>query len=133
MGLLTMRARHAEVFVIRLDGYFDSAERERLEDAFAIPSSGGLVVVDFHRVCYFDSEGIECLAELQRRTVARGAELVLVGLDPALKGAIERCEIDPRFDVRPSWSDMKRVPELEPAQMRTLTLVSRSDQYAFGT
>ncbi len=129
---MELKAQRAAVFVVRLEGLFNVAERERLEDAFAIPSSAALVVVDFRRVGYFDSSAIECLANLQRRTRSRGAELVLVGLDASFGRALELCEVEPPFDIRTSWSEMERVPELEPAQLRTLTLVSRSDQYAFG-
>ncbi|MGA8574098.1 MAG: STAS domain-containing protein [Candidatus Cybelea sp.] len=111
------------VFVIRLEGAFDSSERTRLTDAFGVPTSVPVVVVDFERVGYVDSTVLNCLIVLERATRERNARLILVGLSPTVERIFAVCKLDEHFDIRRSLNDLGPV---EPAQMRRLTLVAQS-------
>lgn len=115
------------VFVIKLEGEFDLADRHRLSDAFSLPRSASVVVVDFKRVSYIDSSVIDALLELRRRTLEREANLVLVGLDPKVKRIIEVCKLDDVFDIRPAFADLAGGLDQASVEIRTLTLVSSAE------
>ena len=116
------------VFVVRLDGEFDLAERERLTDAFGIAQSAQLVVVNLQKTTYIDSTVLQCLVVLHAATEKRGAKLVFVGAQGSVLRLFEICELHKIFDIRSTLND---VPEFDGAQARRLTIEARpiADEY----
>ncbi len=113
-------------FVLKLEGEFDLSDCDRLRDAFSIPSSASLVVVDLRSTTYIDSSVLKCFFELRSRTNDRGARLVLVGLSSGVKRILEVCHFDTIFDIRDGFGELSHSVAFETPDVRMLTLVSRS-------
>lgn len=116
------------VFVIKFEGEFDLSDSERLRDAFAVPTTAQFVAVDLQGVSYVDSSVLKCLFSLRQRTAQRGIQLALLNPSCGVKRILEICRFDRLFDVRETLVDLTREPALDPAQIRTLTLMSRTAQ-----
>jgi anti-sigma B factor antagonist len=99
---------------------------KRLRDAFSIPTTAELVVIDFQNVSYIDSSVLKCLFEFRQNTTDRGAKLALVGLRPSVKRIFDICYFDRLFDIQPSFADVRRLQSFDGANVRMLTLVSRA-------
>jgi anti-anti-sigma factor len=112
-----------ESYVIRLEGEFDLSERHRLADAFAVPSSAPIVVLDLSRATYVDSIFLKHLIVLDTATRLRRARLFVVGPSPALRRLFAICKLDESFVVRNSLDEVDGV---DPARLRRLTLIARS-------
>jgi anti-anti-sigma factor len=112
-------------FVVRLHGEFDLSDCDRLRDAFSIPTTAKLVVVDFQKASYIDSSVLLCLFELRQKTADRGAELALVGVTSTVRRIFEICRFDELFDIQESLSALMRARSFDGADVRMLTLVSR--------
>src|ERR1700722_3069244 len=110
------------VFVIRLEGEFDIADREPLIEAFATANSAGHVVIDLERVDYIDSTVLSCLVTLHRSTQQRGAELVLVGVNNHVHRLFEVTELHALFTIRESAKELTE----SRAGVRRLTIQGRS-------
>ncbi|MGB6644495.1 MAG: STAS domain-containing protein [Candidatus Cybelea sp.] len=112
------------IFVVRLEGEFDLADRHRLKDAFEVAQSAPVVVVDLAKATYIDSTVLACLVGLHRTTQKRKASLFLVGLRPTVLRLFEITALREIFDIRASLSD---VPDVGIAEMRRLTIEGRPE------
>jgi anti-sigma B factor antagonist len=115
-------AEAPSAFVIRLEGEFDVAERQRLKDAFAIATGAPLVIVDLERTDYIDSSVLECLVGLHASTRQRGAELVLVALNSQVRRLFEVTELQKLFTI---CGSMAEVTDLSRTEVRRLTVEAR--------
>ena len=115
-------AEAPSAFIIRLEGEFDVAERQRLKDAFAIATGAPLVIVDLERTDYIDSSVLECLVGLHASTKQRGAELVLVALNSQVRRLFEVTELQKLFTICGSVAE---VTDLSRAEVRRLTVEAR--------
>src|SRR5580693_9450323 len=89
-----------KTFIIRLNGEFDLAERERLADAFGVATLTQLVIVDFEKTAYIDSTVLNCLVAFQAAAQKRNARLVLTGLSASLQRILKLSNLDQYFDIR---------------------------------
>jgi anti-anti-sigma factor len=108
--------------VIQLDGEFDIAELDRLNDAFAVAANAAVVVVDFERVTLMDSNVVRRLLELQAAVMRRGGRLTLTGLRSSPRRVFDICRLERVFDVR---STLRSVPNVDWDEAPTLRLVSQ--------
>lgn len=115
-------AEAPSAFIVRLEGEFDVAERQRLKDAFAIATGAPLVIVDLERTKYIDSSVLECLVGLHAATRQRGAELVLVALNSQVRRPFEVTELQKLFTI---CGSMAEVTDLSRAEVRRLTVEAR--------
>lgn len=115
-------AEAPSAFIVRLEGEFDVAERQRLKDAFAIATGAPLVIVDLERTKYIDSSVLECLVGLHAATRQRGAELVLVALNSQVRRLFEVTELQKLFTI---CGSMAEVTDLSRAEVRRLTVEAR--------
>lgn len=113
-----------DAFVIALDGEFDIAERVRLLDAFAVTTSSPLVVIDFEKTRYIDSTVLECLVALERAISERGAQLILVALQPQIRRIVDVCGLDRLFDIRDRATDVTTAFGIDSASIRRLALIA---------
>lgn len=110
------------VFIIRLDGEFDRAERDRLTDAFAIGQTAGVIVIDFQRCQYIDSTILECLIVLCQACRKREQQVIMVGLQSSVRRLFEISELEEPFDIR---EKLEEVGGLDGGRVRRLTIESR--------
>lgn len=82
------------------------------------------MVVDLRGTGYVDSSVLKCLVELRRRTLDRGAQLLLVGLNPSVKRILELCHFRELFDIRENFGELSG-SAFGTDDVRMLTLVSR--------
>ncbi len=115
-------AERPAAFIIRLEGEFDVAERQRLTDAFAIAISAPLVIVDLEGTDYIDSSVLECLITLHKATHQRGAELVLVGMNSQVRRLFEVTELQKLFSICASVAEATDVGR---AEVGRLTIEAR--------
>lgn len=111
-------------FVIKLEGEFDFSDYDRLREAFSIPSSANVVAVDLRSTSYVDSSVLKCLVELRRRTLDRGARLLLAGLTPSVKRIFDVCHFRELFEIRENFGELSR-SAFGTDDVRMLTVVSR--------
>jgi anti-sigma B factor antagonist len=115
-------AEAPSAFIVRLEGEFDVAERQRLKDAFAIAAGAAVVVVDLERTDYIDSSVLECLVALHNATRQRGAELVLVALNSQVRRLFEVTELQKLFTIGGSVAE---VTDVSRAEVQRLTVEAR--------
>ncbi|OZM70114.1 anti-sigma F factor antagonist [Amycolatopsis antarctica] len=74
--------------VVRLAGELDSHSGDRLRaelgGLLGGASQGSRVELDLHRLGFMDSSGLSVLIGAHKQALARGAELVLVGVPPGV-------------------------------------------------
>lgn len=112
------------VFVIKLEGEFDLADCDRLRDAFGIPTTAGVVVLDLEKTSYIDSSVLQCLVELRQRTLERNATLFLSNLGPGVKRIFEICQLDRIFELEPALGERGIEQVFAGMEIRRLTLLS---------
>lgn len=110
-----------DTFEICLEGAFDLSERTRLLDAFAIASHAPTVILNLTKATFVDSTVLQCMVAFNTATQARGARLVLTGLNDNVQRLFTISGLHAEFQIQlPNIS-------LGPVEMRRLTIEASSE------
>ena len=98
--------------IVALDGEFDIAQRERMNDAFGAALDSALIVLDLKRTKYFDSVALGCIMRLKKNAADRGGALVIVGASDFAKRVFRITKFDQQVEIRNSLGDIdaSRIP-----------------------
>jgi anti-sigma B factor antagonist len=97
--------QRAAATVISLDGEFDFASRERLNDAFSAALRSPLIVVDLGLATYIDSTVLGCLLGLSKAATEAGSTFVIVGASAFARRLFTVTALEKVFDIRNTLRD----------------------------
>lgn len=102
MGLTIEKSRASEGTLIQAVGEVDLYSSPDLRKAIlkAVPSAGGVLLIDLAGVTYIDSSGVATLVEGLRSTREHGAGFALVSPSRAVMQVLELARLDSIFEVR---------------------------------
>lgn len=112
----------AEATIVALDGEFDLAQRQRVNDAFEAVADDSLVVIDLERAQYIDSTVLSCLIRLRRDLTDRGGTLVLARPRPMVKRLLEVAGLSELFDIRPTLAEVCESHQVDEATARRVEI-----------
>ena len=87
--------------VVRVAGEVDLRTSPRLRTLLlqVIDTRPKRLIVDLAGVEYMDSSGVGTMVEIKRMLEGRGGEIVLVGLQPRVRGVFEITQLDKFFRI----------------------------------
>jgi anti-sigma B factor antagonist len=110
--------------IVALDGEFDLAQRQRVNDAFEAVADESLVVLDLERTLYVDSTVLSCLIRLRADLSERGGKLALVGARPTVRRLFDVAGLTPLFDLRSTIDEVRERYGLTEDRLRVVRLVA---------
>jgi len=116
--------------VVVLNGAFDQAQHDRLDDAFAAALGSSLVVLDLELTRYFDSTVLSCLMRLHKTMLERGGRMVLVRVPDVVHRLLDICGLTRLVDVRDDLDDIEADRISRGGGLRRIELIAHAGDRA---
>jgi len=104
---LTQIRQEGEASVVEVHGEVDMHTSPKLHQLLreVCENQPAKIVVDLSKVEYMDSSGIGTLVEIFRRVKGFRGDMVLVSLQPRVRGVFEITKLDKFFTIRDSVAE----------------------------